>query len=103
MTGCRPNGTPAVAVAEGCVWIARLLAPPATSRKTPKLELVDMPTTKAVPLTFKLPVAKGVPAVGRTRTFCHVILQYSLLALLLVTVKLSWVVVTEVIATDVPP
>src|SRR5438093_11517394 len=102
MTGCCPNGTPAVAVAEGCVRIAKLLAAPGTSRKTPKLELVDIPTTIAVPLSVRLPVAKGVPAVGRTRTFCQVILEKVLPELLLLIVKVSWVVVTEVIEKDVP-
>ena len=49
-----------------------------------------------------LPEARGVPAAGRTRTFCHVMVQGVLPVLLDVTVKVSCVVVTEVIATDVP-
>src|ERR1051326_6503981 len=71
-TGCWPNGTPAVAVADGCVRIARLFAAPGTSRKLPRFELVERPVTLAVPLALKLPLARGVPAVGRTRTFCQV-------------------------------
>src|SRR5882724_2134993 len=71
-TGCWAKGTPAVAVAEGCVRMARLLAAPATSRKLPRLALVERPTTLAVPLIRRLPLANGVPAVGRTRIFCQV-------------------------------
>src|SRR5438105_4108796 len=80
---------------EGCVWIASLLAAPDTSRNAPKFELVDRPTTVAVPLTVRLPLANGVPAVGLTRTFCHVNLHVTELILLLVTVKVSWLLVTE--------
>src|SRR5215472_6486199 len=47
-------------------------------------------------------MANGVPAVGRTRTFCQVNLQVTPLALELVTVNTSCVLVTEVIATAVP-
>jgi hypothetical protein len=43
-----------------------------------------------------------VPEVGRTRKFCQVRLHGTLLALLLVTVKTNCVLVTVVIATDVP-
>src|SRR5436190_1661374 len=71
-TGCWAKGTPAMAVAEGCVRMARLLAAPATSRKVPRLALVERPTTLAVPLIRRLPLANGVPAVGRTRIFCQV-------------------------------
>ena len=48
------------------------LAAPATSRSVPRLELVERPTTLAVPVTLRLPMANGVPALGRTRTFCQV-------------------------------
>src|SRR5215475_13426333 len=101
-TGCWPKGTPAVAVAEGCVRMARLLAAPATSRKVPRLALVERPTTLAVPLIRRLPLTNGVPAVGRTRTFCQVSLQVTPLALEAVTVNTSWVLVTELIAMAVP-
>src|SRR5262245_27900220 len=101
-TGCWAKGTPAVAVAEGCVRMARLLAAPATSRKVPRLALVERPTTLAVPLIRRLPLTNGVPAVGRTRTFCQVSLQLTPLILELVTVKTSCVLDTEVIAA-VPP
>src|SRR6185369_13268629 len=94
-TGCWAKGTPAVAVAEGWVRMARLLAAPATSRKVPRLALVERPTTLAVPLIRRLPLVNGVPAVGRTRTFCQVIVQSAAL-LGAVTVKVSCVEVTDV-------
>src|SRR5258708_15949687 len=84
--------------------MARLAAAPATSRRRPKLELVETPTTVAVPLTQRLPLVpagRSSPVVGRTRTFCQVSLQVTPL-LLLVTVNTSWVLVTEVIARAVP-
>src|SRR6059036_208282 len=102
MTGCWAKATPAVAVAEGCIRMIRLATVPATSRRLPRLELVETPTTLAVPVTRKRPLARGVPAVGRTRTFCQVNLQVTPLTLLLVTVKTNCVVVTEVMATEVP-
>src|SRR5262249_56923298 len=71
-TGCWAKGSPAVAVAEGCVRMARLLAAPATSRKVPRLALVERPTTLAVPPIRRKPLADGLPAVGPTRTVCHV-------------------------------
>src|SRR5262245_46675202 len=88
-TGCWAKATPAVAVAEGWVWMARLLAAPATSRRLPRLEVGVRPVTVAVPLRVRLPLASGVPAVGRTRTFCQVSLQVMPLALEAVTVKPS--------------
>jgi len=91
-----------VAVEDGCVCITRPLAAPATSRNVPKFELVETVTTVAVPLTFKLPLAKGVPAVGRTRAFCQVNLQVTPLMLLLLTVNVICVLVTEFMATEVP-
>src|SRR5262249_10392784 len=94
--------TPAIAVADGWVCMARLLAAPGTSRNRPRLALVDSPTTLAVPLRVKLPLARGVPAVGRTRTFCQVRRQVMPLALEPVTAEASWVLLTEVMATAVP-
>src|SRR6185369_1069464 len=88
-TGCWAKGTPAVAVAEGCVRMARLLAAPATSRKVPRLALVERPTTLAVPLIRRLPLTRGVPDVGRTRTFCQVSLQVTPFKLELSTEKTS--------------
>src|ERR1051325_3272006 len=82
--------------------MARLLAAPATSRKVPKLEVGDTPVMLAVPVRVRLPLAKGVPAVGRTRTFCQVREQVTPEALLLVTVNVNWLAVTEVIATEAP-
>src|SRR5438094_8156785 len=85
--------------------MARRLAAPATSRSVPRLELVETPTTLALPLLERLPLVPpggSVPAVGRTRTFCQVSLQVTPLMLVLVTVNTNCVVVTEVIATAVP-
>src|SRR6266567_4626572 len=82
--------------------MARYLAAPATSRKLPKFEFVDTVVSVAVPVTFRLPLASGVPAVGRTRKFCQVNLHSTLLALGLVTVNVIWVAVTDVIANDEP-
>src|SRR6266566_5426827 len=100
MSGCWAKGTPAVAVEEGCVWITSLLAAPAISRSVPRLALVERPTTLAVPLRKRLPPAKGVPATGRKRTFCQVKVLVTLLTEL--TVKVSCVEVTEVMATEIP-
>src|SRR6266404_3745238 len=100
MSGCWANGTPAVAVEEGCVWITSWLAAPAISRRVPRLALVERPTTLAVPLRNRLPLARGVPAMGRTRTFCQV--KVLLTRLTELTVKVSCVEVTEVIATEAP-
>src|SRR5262245_14415523 len=88
-TGCWAKATPAIAVAEGWVWMASLLAAPGTSRNAPRLALVDSPTTLAVPLRVRMPLASGVPAVGRTRTFCQVNVQATPPLLGLVTVKVS--------------
>src|SRR3954468_12317479 len=82
--------------------MASLLAAPGTSRNNPRLALVVSPTTLAVPLRVRLPLASGVPAVGRTRTFCQINVFVTPLLLVLVTVKISCVEVTEDIATEVP-
>src|SRR5262252_3558662 len=82
--------------------MVRLLAAPATSRRVPRLALVDSPTTLAVPLRPKLPLSRGVPAVGRTRTFCQVSLQVIPLALEAVTVNTNCVLVSEVIERAAP-
>src|SRR6266511_2677502 len=82
--------------------MARLLAAPGTSRKRPRLAPMGKPTTLAEPLRVRVPVASGVPAVGRTRTFCQVREQVTPAELLLVTVKVNCVLVTELIATAVP-
>src|SRR5215467_13819680 len=74
-TGCWAKATPAVAVAEGWVWMAILLAAPGTSRKLPRLAPAGRPATLAVPLRVRVPLASGVPAVGRTRTFCQANVQ----------------------------
>src|SRR5215467_13642360 len=82
--------------------MARLLAAPATARRMPRLALVDSPITLAVPLRLKLPLTSGVPAMGRTRTFCQVSLQITPLALEAVTENVSCVLVIEVIERAVP-
>src|SRR5262245_15988345 len=89
ITGCWAKATPAVAVAEGWVWMAILLAAPGTSRNAPSLAPVGRPATLAVPPRVRLPLASGVPAVGRTRTFCQVNVQAIPPLLGLVTVKVS--------------
>jgi hypothetical protein len=63
---------------------------------------VGRPETLAVPLRVRAPLAKGVPATGRTRTFCQVNVFVTPLLLVLVTVKVSWVEVTLVIARELP-
>src|SRR5437764_2445288 len=82
--------------------MARALAAPATSRMVPKFEFVVTVARLAVPVTLKLPLARGEPAVGRTRRFCQVILHKTPLALVLVTVNVICVVVTEPIASELP-
>src|SRR5882724_8524265 len=79
-----------------------VLAAPATSRKAPTLAPEENPTALAVPPRVRFPEAKGVPAVGRTRTFCQVSLHVTPLMLGLVTVKTICVLLTEVMDTAVP-
>src|SRR5207248_7963419 len=79
-----------------------LLAVPGTSVNVPKF---DVPFTAAmveVPVLTILPLAKGVPAVGRTRTFCQVSEQVTPLALAAVIVKVICEELMEVMAIDVP-
>src|SRR5204862_5041308 len=96
------NATPAVALEAGCETMPSLRAEPTTSRKVPKFELVETLRNAAVPFTRRLPIANGVPAVGRTRTFCQVSEQAYPPLLALVTVKTNWVELT-VSAPAVPP
>src|ERR1051326_974581 len=79
-----------------------VVAAPEISIKVPQFELVLAEARLAVPLDLILPLDMGRPTVGRTRMFCQVMLSGVLLLLLLVTVKVSWLVVTEVIANVVP-
>src|SRR5213592_2042382 len=102
MTGCWAKATPANALADGWVCRASRLAAPGTSRNTPRLAPLGRPITLAVPLRVRLPLASGVPAFGRTLTFCQVKVFVAPLLLALVTVKVNCVEVTEDIATDVP-
>ena len=55
-----------------------------------------------VPVLVILPLAKGLAALGRTRTFCQVREQLIPLLLAALIVKVICVVVLEVIAADVP-
>jgi len=55
-----------------------------------------------VPEEVRLPPASGVPAVGRTRRFCHVNEQVTPPLLAEVTVKVRFVGVMAVIAAAVP-
>src|SRR5438094_4636381 len=100
--GCWANATPAVAVAEGWVCTLSRLAAPAISRNRPKFEMpLVTPAMIDVPDLVILPNPKGVPASGRTRTFCQVSLQVGP-ELAMETVKVSCVELTDVIATEVP-
>src|SRR5882724_1403170 len=82
--------------------MASLLAAPGTSRRVPRFEVGDTPVMAAEPLRVRLPLASGVPVVGRTRTFCQVRLQVTPLELELVAVKVNCVLLTEDMETAVP-
>src|SRR5437867_10912334 len=89
-------GTPAVA-GLGKPETTNVLATPVTSINVPKLVTPLGPLIRvmgAVPDLVMLPLANGVPAVGRTRTFCQVNLFFSLLLLLSVIVIVMLLVVT---------
>ena len=81
--------------------MASRLAAPATSRNEPKFDVSVTVTRVAVPVNFSVPLANGDPAVGRTRTFCHVSEQVTPFALMSVTVNVSCDWVIDVIATAV--
>src|SRR5947208_7741814 len=77
MTGCCAKTTPVVAVDEGCVWTVSRAAGP-YSIKEPKLVLLLVTTAIVdVPDLVILPLARGLAAVGRTRTLCRVTEQGS--------------------------
>ena len=91
-----------LSVVLGCCPKTSLLGAPGTSVKVPKLGLLTPLVIVLVPVSVMLPVANGVPAVGRTRMFCHVrefLIEFAVCA---VTVKVIVVAVLEVIATEVP-
>src|SRR6266446_4356061 len=74
-----------------------------TSVNRPKLVLLLITAARTeLPLSVMLPVAKGLLAVGRTRTFCQVSEQLLPPWLAMVIVKVICVVEREVIATEVP-
>src|SRR2546425_5978537 len=86
-TGCVASIAPAVDE-PGCVVNASLLAVPATSVNVPKLVLLAVtPVIVAVPVLVRLPLANGVPAMGRTRTFCQISEQVTPALLAALTVK----------------
>ena len=101
MAGCEAKATPAVAVAEGWVWMANRLAAPAISRSKPKLA-PEAPTSVAVPELVMLPPANGVPAMGRTRIFCQVNL-FGVAEGLLLTVTEMLIAVAVTVAEMVEP
>ena len=71
-TGWVVSAAPAVPE-PGWVVNASRLAAPATSVNVPKLVLLAVTEViVAVPVSVRLPLAKGVPALGRTRTFCQI-------------------------------
>src|SRR4051794_2309879 len=84
--GWIPNGAPAVA-APGCVTKVSRLAVPAISVNVPRLVLTVTTAIVAVPERVRLPLARGEPALGRTRTFCHVNAQVTPAALKSLTVN----------------
>src|SRR6266567_4165418 len=101
-TGWVPNGAPAVAE-PGWVVNASRLAAPASSVSAPKLVLLAVTAARvAVPVLVRLPLARGVPASGVTRTLVQVSEQVTPPPLALVTVNVIWLVVREVMATALP-
>src|SRR6266851_8751283 len=82
--------------------MVNLLAAPGASVNVPKLVAPLTAATVDVPVLTILALAKGVPAVGRTRTFCQVREQVTPLELAIVTSNLIWVEVMEVMAIWVP-
>src|SRR6266496_1996142 len=69
----------------------------------PKLVLLLVTTAIVeVPVLVILPLAKGLAALGRTRTFCQVSEHATPPLLATLTVKVICVVVLEVIAAEVP-
>src|SRR6266568_102668 len=74
-----------------------------SSIKDPKLVVLLVTAARvAVPVLVILPLTRGLLAVGRTRRFCQVSEQVTAVLLALVTVNVIWVLVREVIATEVP-
>src|SRR6266853_4535305 len=74
-----------------------------SSTNEPKLVLLLVTAARIeVPVLLMLPLARGLLAVGRTRRFCQVSEQVTALTLELVTVNEIWVLVRDVIATEVP-
>src|SRR6266704_4499329 len=86
-TGWVPNAEPAVAE-PGWVAYASRLAAPVNSVSAPRLVLLAVTAARvAVPVLVRLPLARGVPATGRTRTLVHINEQVTPPPLALVTVK----------------
>src|SRR5438093_1718282 len=102
ITGCCAKSTPAVAVVEGLVWITSLEAGPYSINEPKLVVLFVTAAIVDVPVLVMLPLARGLAAVGRTRTFCHVSEQLTPPLLAALTVKVICVVVLDVIAAEVP-
>ena len=75
---------------------------PTTSVSRPQFAPATTPAKVEFPELVMLPNARGVPALGRTRTFCHVIVFGVPPVLLAEMVNVSCVEVTDVMANDVP-
>ena len=78
------------------------MAAPTTSVSRPQFAPATTPAKVEVPELVMLPDARGVPAVGRTRTFCQVIVFGVPPVLLDEMVNVSCVEVMDVMANDVP-
>src|SRR5580765_225883 len=102
ITGCCAKTTPAVAVLEGWVWMTSRAGGPYSINEPKLVELAVTAAIVDVPVLVMLPLARGLAALGCTRTFCQVSEQVAPLLLAIVTVKVICVVVREVIAIDVP-
>src|SRR6266496_6475746 len=81
--------------------VRRVAGPISINRPKLVLPLVTAAIVE-VPVLVILPLAKGLAAVGRTRTFCQVSEQLTPPLLAALTVKVICVVVLEVIAAEVP-
>ena len=74
-----------------------------TSVNRPKLVLLAVTAARtALPLSVMLPLAKGLLAVGRTRTFCQVSEHVTPPLLAVFSLNFIWVVEMVLIASAVP-
>src|SRR5262245_38377502 len=101
ITGCCAKATPAVAAEDGCVLITSFDAGPISISRAQLVVFVPAGTV-AEPLFVMLPLANGLLAVGRTRTFCHVSELVTPPLEEFEIVNVICVVVRDVIAAAVP-